>query len=61
MSRSALDSILDEYRSQRRYREAKRNEYLRRFEALKHSFAHVHHHHPHPQPEQQEQQHYERT
>ena len=47
MSKLALESILDEYRAQRRYREAKRNEYLRRFEVLKQSFPHHHHAHSH--------------
>ncbi len=46
MSKLALDSILDEYRAQRRYREGKRNEYLRRFEVLRQNFAHIHHHYP---------------
>ena len=58
MSKPALESILDEYRAQRRYREAKRNEYLRRFEVLRQNFAHIHHHysthlHHHEQQGQQ--------
>lgn len=46
MSKLALDLILDEYRAQRKYRETKRNEYLRRFEVLKQNFAHIHRHYP---------------
>lgn len=46
MSKLALDHVLEEYRAQRRYREAKRNEYLRRFEVLRQNYAHIHHHYP---------------
>lgn len=66
MSKLALDLILDEYRTQRKYREAKRNEYLRRFEVLKQNFSHIHRHYPshidheahhHHAPQQEHPQH----
>ena len=53
MSSSPLASILEEYAAQRRYREQKRNLFLKRFENIKASFHHGSHQHSAPpvQPE----------
>ena len=45
---NSVTEILEGYRAQRRHREAKRNEFMRRFDVLRGTFAHPASHQPAP-------------